>query len=246
MKIHYALPFLATTFLSFFPTLALATVSDTISPTVKFGRDVIEWRSGYSIDERNKSLDDRYRQRIHFDHPFTESFALRLIVSQDKLSNGDLRYSGSTAEGRIQFQKRGDGNVETGMRLIYTKADGAYGADTANVAFIGDYYFDKLILRGNLFVGHQLGQESIPGVALETRFYAAYIAEDKTRYGAEMFNNAGRVREWNGFDKQQHTIGPVVTGTFEDTPWGYQAGAQFGLSKAAPDAALKLFINYNF
>ena len=229
------------------PVMAQATLAEVSSPRVQAHRALVEWRGSYAWDNTNESVDHRFQQRVLYDYGFNDTLAVRISTTHERQAGESLRHRMSGAELRLQLLERGEANAEAGIRLFYNKADGASRPDNAGAIVIGDYRDGALLYRGNLVVTHAMGAESRAGVAVETRAMVSYALAETHHLALESFNNFGRLRDMRGFDNQQHSVGPVLIGWFDDRhAWEYNLGLQRALSDAAPDWQTKLFLSYEF
>jgi hypothetical protein len=72
-----------------------------------------------------------------------------------------------------------------------------------------------------------------------------YGLENGANIALEMFNSYGRTPSFGVFDKQKHQIGPAFTGRFRNG-LSYNVGMLFGVSKAASDLDLRVFLSKSF
>jgi len=95
------------------------------------------------------------------------------------------------------------------------------------------------------------------GWGFEYGWQAKYDVTERLALALEMFGEIDELRNSGSFDEQQHSIGPAFYYTLgeadvdefgkgEGAELVLSLGAQFGLTEQTSDAALKVFIGYEF
>jgi hypothetical protein len=215
------------------------------SPKVSKGKTDVEARVGYSTDENGSGDDERLRSRVHIDHGFTEYYAARLVVAQDKRRGDSYEHDAVTFENRFYVAKAADLGFDFGVRASYTLKDGDKKPDAVTVGLYELVPFSWGEVRANQIFKHEVGEDSTSGLNAELRFQAVADVAADHRLGVESFHNFGNLRYLSGYSDQQHTIGPVLKGSLaKDVK--YETGYRVGVSKGAPDHNLKFIVNYSF
>lgn len=216
------------------------------------GKASVEWRSGYALDGRDASGDKRFRMRQHLDYGFTDWYALRLVVAQDKRQGDDLEHQAVSLEHRVQFFERENDGWDGGFKLIYSHNDGDKTPHEVAVRFMaGIPVAGGWELRHNTNLSHELGPDSEDGLALEWRHQISREMEcrpdgiKKWSLGLELFTDLGRLNALSGYDAQDHQIGPALTATLENGMF-FQVGYRAGLSRSSPDHLMKFFVGKTF
>ena len=84
---------------------------------------------------------------------------------------------------------------------------------------------------------------------LHYQLQAKYRLRREFEFGVQAFGELGKWNHWDSHDEQNHRIGPAIFGKF---PLGgkeairYDVAWLVGASKAAPDATLRLQLEYEF
>ena len=225
-----------------FPVFAHASTSGVSSGNPTKGSSV-ELRHSYSTDDESNSQNDRIRIRQHFEHGFTENYAIRLILTQDKQKGDPLKHSSFRVENRLQFYNQKDHGFNGALRFVYRNNDNS--PDAVEVQFNGstDLIYG-LQYKQNVIFSYDIGKDSRSGMGLETR-----LAIEKTvsqfDIGIDMLNDFGNIRDLSGFDQQSHEIGPYLEGDITENIY-YLIGLRHGLSEDAVDQSLRLFTGYKF
>lgn len=200
-------------------------------------------RFSYTNDNDSNSQDDRLRMRQHIEHGFTETYALRLIISQGKRKNDSLEHTSFRIENRFQFFEEETDGFDGSIRLGYR--NNASSADEVQVRFNGRKKFSEgWEYRQNIIFGHEITAESESGLSLETRFALQKEVGDYD-LGVDLFNDFGNLRTLSGYSNQSHTFGPYIKGDLTEDI-GYEIGYRHGISDSAGDNSFRVFIGYDF
>ncbi len=221
------------------------TVSGVGGATVTKGKLDVVGRVGYDFDNDNKSQDNRFRSRIHFDYGVTEWWAPRLIVAQDKRGGDSWEHSGITFENRFELLNRDSAPLDLGFRLSYSYKDGDKKPD--NIGFRLVEVFDlneDWNVKLNQIVQHEVGEDAEQDAIFQSRAQATYKLCDKLRLGVESFNVIGDLSDTPAYEDQDHTIGPVLIGKTDFV--NYEVGYRTGISEGAPNHSIKLFLSKSF
>ena len=225
---------------------ALASTTSSVgSPTVKKGETEIAVRTGYSIDDKDASEDERFRSRAHMKYGFTDTYAVQIVVYQDKRQGDSYEHDGIKFENRFHLIKKADHGFDFGIRANYTLKDGDKKADSAELGLYVLVPYDAYEMRVNQLFSHDVGQESESGVGGETRLQVTRAVTDNTRLGIESFHDYGNFRQSSEYSEQSHQIGPVLKGKFLDG-YSYEAGYRAGISDGSPDHNFKIFLAKTF
>lgn len=232
---------------------AASPISNVGTAKVNEGELSIEQRMGYTIDTPNNSAHKRFRMRQHLDYGWNDWYATRFVVEQNKLHADNVEHASISLENRFQiFEKKTDG-WDGGFRLIYGHSDGDKTPHEIDVRLMAQVPFgtnDDWEFRHNTVLEHDIGENSRNGVTVEFRnqITKALDAPDymkSLRMGVEMFNDFGRLRDSAGFNSQDHQIGPVIKGSFDNGLY-FQTAYRAGISDDGADHLLKLFIGKKF
>lgn len=223
-----------------------SSIGNVSSPVVNEGEYEVEWRVGFSQDDDTPRGDDRLQMRQHFQYGFTDDYAMRLILVEDKRKGEDTNYTGFTIENHFQLMDQKTHGFDAGVRLNYTRADGDDGADNVTAAGLVQWDFaSDWQWRHNVSLSHELGAEHVSGVNVGYRTEVTKQVAPHMRAGLELFYDIGNVREQAGYDAQDVSFGPIVKGNLGNGFY-YQTGYRAGLSQNADDHSFKLFLGKTF
>lgn len=208
---------------------------------VNKGQFTAHLRNSYGEDNDRQNQDDRWRTRLMTDYGFTDWFASGIYLQGDRRDDKNMELDAVIWENRFEFTDTSTDGFYSGIRLRYTYRDGDKKPDQAHVRFILGAPVGNWELRANPIIYKEIGQDSRSGLGLDARFQVTYGYLENHRVGLENFSDMGIIRNMRRFDKQSHTIGPVFTGKITPS-LTYETGYAMGISKAAPDHTVKLFL----
>lgn len=205
----------------------------------------------------------RQSQEAELQMSVTSHWLLALTGGFEQADDDTLKLTAIEFESQIEFVTReGDG---LGLAVQAGVEQAQFGASEGEE---GDYHFGPIVeLAKSKFVlvlnplfyrerGQMVEQESL---GFEYGWQARYEATPKLSLAVEMFGDVEGLANTGAFNEQLHSIGPAFYYTFGKEDDGGEAegakgnaeltvslGAQFGLTEQASDAALKVFIGYEF
>ncbi len=216
------------------------------SPNVTKDKTEVIVRFGFSeTGDDTSSQDNRFRTRIHIDHGFSDFYAARLIVSQDKRKGDSYEHDSLTFENRFHILKAKQHGFDFGARASYKLKDGDKKADSLGFGLYELIPLDDYELRANQIFAYEVGEESEDGIDAALRFQATKKMNGSFKVGLESFHEFGNLSDLSGYSDQSHTFGPVVKGKL---PYNlkFETGYRAGISKSAPDHNFKFFISHSF
>lgn len=213
--------------------------------TVKKDVFAVHLRGSYSEDNDNPALDGRWRSRLMTDYGFTDDFALGLYIQGDNRSGDNQELDALMLESRFELTEAEHHGFYSGFRLRYTYKDGDKKPDNAHIRLIFGLPVGQWDFRINQIFAYEIGEQRAGGLGVDTRLQASYYYNARHRAGIESFSDFGYGSRWSRFTRQRHTIGPVLAGNISRN-LSYETGYRYGLSDAAADHTLKLFLIRNF
>lgn len=203
-------------------------------PNVDGGKTAIEWRIAMTEDDKDAGHDQRIRTRVHIDHAFTDTYALRVIGNFDRRKGDNLEYSGLGIQNRFHILKAKDYGFDAGIRVNYTFADGDKKPDVASLRFYQRIPYQAWELRFNQIIETEIGEDREGGAIAEWRTQVTYGVNDNLRLGMDMFHDFGNLEDQSGYSDQEHAIGPVIKAKFSHG-FSIEAAYRLGISDAAAD-----------
>jgi hypothetical protein len=188
----------------------------------------------------------------------TSHWLIAVTHGFDKLDNDDLNLTALEAESQIEIiTLEGDG-FGLAIQGGFEKAvQAAARTEPSDVHFgpILEFSKDKFLLTLNpLFFKERGPNADQDGLGFEYGWQARYQVTPRLSLALESFGEIQDMADGSPFNEQEHSIGPAFYYTFgeadEEAKKGAELtvsfGGQFGLTDATSDAALKVFIGYEF
>lgn len=210
---------------------------------VKAGDQEFEYRAAFAPEYDGKP--SAFAHRLSYKQAFDGSWSAKIIALQSERGGGSLEFRSVSIEVVKQFLESEDtGGWDSAFRvdgLIPTEDNrpGRVRAAWLNSVDFGDGWQ----VRGNIYMGREIGDLAKDGLTLETREELTRKLENGMRIGAQMFDNFNTTAHLGSFDEQRHQLGPVIKGKLSKH-LGYNAGVLFGISDKAPDTDFRLFVTY--
>lgn len=245
MRLHVVPLLTFSALLALIPLSAQATVSSIGDATVNKGQFKTSIASAYQWDGDNPRADHRIQQRFITDYGFTDDFAFGVYLQTDRPGDDDGELDAVMFDARYEINNVKDDGFYSGLRLRYVLKDGDKKPDNAHVKLILGAPLGKWDFRSNAIVSRAVGQDAQSGLSFETDLQATYAWRDGHRIGIESYDDFGNLSRQSGVSAQNHSIGPVAAGKF-DNGINYEVGYEAGLSRSAADHAVKFFIGRNF
>lgn len=224
---------------------AASTTGSVGSASVTKGQTSIEGRIGYSEADEASSQDERFRSRVQIDHGFTDTYAGRVVFSQDRRKGDNLEHDAIKLENRFYLLNKDDYGFDFGVRAAYSHKDGDKKPSALEFGLYGVVPMDAYELRVNQIFSHEVGEDSEDGIGGETRLQLTRSIAQNHRLGLESFHDFGNFSDDSEFEDQSHTFGPVLKGKLGEN-YKYETGYRAGLSDSAPDHSFKFFIGKSF
>ncbi len=214
--------------------------SSVYSPDVVKGRHAIEYRAAFNAET------DDFSHRIHYQYGFTESLRGRIILEQDKPEGEDFDFQFVRLEVLWQFLEDEDAGFDSALRIEGQIADGDDPPSRVRVGWTNKIDLDdNWQLRGIVKTGREIGDEASDGFIIDLRAQVSRRLTDALRLGVDYFGDLNDTDDVGSFDEQEHQLGPVLKFNLGGGFKG-QAGPLFGLSEAAADTELRVFLIKEF
>lgn len=230
-------------------TQASSPVSNVSSPVIKAGEASIEWRAGTVRDDGRNN--HRLWAHTQLDYAPADSYALRLSIAQNKLRNDNIEHANIALFNRFQLIRREDHGWDGGVWLTYRQNDGDKSPNELELRTLASATVEGVQWTHNSTFSYDAGPDSRKGLAYEmanqwmtaSPYQPSWIT--KADVGIELFDDVGKLRDLDGFDAQDHQLGPVLKADIADG-WYAQTGYRRGLSANAPNHTFKLFVGTKF
>lgn len=223
---------------------AFSSTSGVHGPNVDEDDRSIQLRYALSPSD-NSNQEDNLAYRLHYQHAISTRWRLRGIIQYR--DRGEFEYDNLRAEALYNFKKKAsDGVWSSGVRFdIRTRRGERPEMFSINWTNQWDIGRDWRI-RGVVKLDREFGSETAAsGVLLETRSSVTTRLEGGLRIGLEMFNEFGRINNFDGSNNQVHLLGPVMGGKINNKlKWEVRILA--GLTSASRNTNWGFRLNYAF
>jgi len=218
--------------------------SNVYSSVVNPDQQGIEYRMAFVPEEG--STPSRFRERLHYQRPFKEDFRWRAVIQGSDTNNGDFDLELFQAELLWQIRNTSDHGWDSALRFDArlskdNKTSDRIGVNWSNQLNFGGPWHARAIL----LAARDMGDRARSGVLIRTFTQLRYRLQNGSNVAIEMFNSYGRTPSFGSFDSQKHQIGPAYIGRF-DNELNFNLGMLFGVSNAASDVTLRLFVSKSF
>lgn len=236
----YVLFIAGAAFLILFPSNAHAT-KKVYTPYVEKGELELESRTGYDIDE-DSDVDGAFKQKLAVGYGVTDYWFTEIYGEWEKegKKGANTEFTAIEWENKFQLTNPGEYWADFGGILEYVH-DTNSGRDKVEVKGLVAKDVGKFSHTANAIVERKVGGGASAKTEYGTAFNSRYRYSKNFEPGIEMYNDFGDFA--GDFDDHKHMIGPVAQGKILNNI-GYDAGVLFGVSDAAPDATLKLILEY--
>ena len=211
-------------------------------PVVNEGHKSLQYRA--TIDPDNTNDETGFAQRLHYQQAIDGEFMWRIVGQTRKTDASDLDFDFVQAELFWQItpdEKKHQIGLRFDARYRGDDRPEQFGLNWINEFKLNDNWSARAIGLTAL----QTGDNSPSGIFLQTRGNVFRKIEGGHTIGLEMFNNYGSSKDIGSFNDQSHTIGPFISTPIADKLSLY-GGAQFGISSAAADTELRLWLTQGF
>lgn len=205
-------------------------------PTVNDGHKSFQYRLTVSENERSA-------QRAHYQEALSDDFMWR-VVGQIKSNDGKTDFDYLQGELFWDFSEKGDiwaQGVRFDARVRDKNRPHQVGLNWMHQFKLSD----TLTARALALSSYQFGDNAADGIFLQTRGNLIYKASDKLNLGVELYNSYGSTENFQSFKDSQQQFGPFLSFPLRGNTSIY-LNALLGLSKAAPDADLRVWVTQGF
>ncbi len=211
-------------------------------PEVKAGDRTLEYRVAYSA---NDSAPESFAHRLHYQQSLDDSWRLRIVASAIDREGGAFDFRAVQLHAFWQFveseEKGWDSALVSQLSVQTDNGDGRFRLGWSSSIDLAP----RWQVGGVIFAGREFGDSARGGAALELRGETTYRVSGALSVGAQMFSDLNTTADFGSFDEQRHQLGFMFKGKLAKR-LSYNAGALFGVSEAAPDVDLRLFLARSF
>lgn len=213
-------------------------------PYVTKGELEVEWKGGVTHDDEDEEQDGGWEQKAAVAYGVTESVQVEVEGEVEKDGDSDdAEFTALALETKIQLTEQGEYWADVGLKLEFEK-DLQGGADKVEGKLLLAKDTGKLSHVANIILEREIGEDSGDETELGLAWSSRYRYHESFEPGIELHSNFGGIGEGEGFDEQDHRIGPVVYGKIGH--FKYDVGYLIGVSDDAPDGTVKAILKYEW
>lgn len=206
-------------------------------PDVNEDHKSAQYRIAVNLDS------DRFAQRLHYQQAIDGDFMWRIVGQTRETATSDFDFDYVQAE--LFWQISPDENdYRTGLRFDARLRDDNR-PNQLGINWMHQWQFDdgwtaRLVGLSAL----QIGKNSADGIFLSPRAHLSKKLDSGVSLGLEYYGSFGSTEDFS-LSKTGQTVGPFVS-TKLTGQTSLMAGVQLGLTDAAPDTDLRLWITQGF
>lgn len=212
-------------------------------PRVEKGELAGEANLNYDFDHRD-DMNHYFSQVVGFEYGLTDWWQVELAGEIEKENGEHNKLTNYKWENIFAPWKPGENWIDSALYVELEKGAHSEDPDNFETKILLEKDVGKFANTANLKAEHEFGPNHETswgtGLALQTK----YRYDQKFEPGLEYYADFGTFHDKLSFDEQSHQFGPVIEGKIGHVK--YDTGAFVGLSKAAPDATIKLNLEYEF
>lgn len=229
---------------SFVGAASAQNTSGVPSPEITPGEREFAYRLAYAAEDDGARA--AFAHRFHYQQAVTDDLRLRLVGAFRDRAGGALDFATLAAEARWQVIESEEHGWDGAVIFHLTVPASRGRPDRLRIGFPASVDItERWQARGVFYTGVELGEASREGALLEARAEATYKLGNGLRIGPQLFSDFNTTAGTGSFDEQSHQLGFVVKGDLSKR-LSFETGALFGVSEAASDADLRLFLSYAF
>jgi hypothetical protein len=234
----------------FFSNVAGATPS-VKSPIVAKGEAEIEI-SAAGTNDNDSAKDGKYELSLEFGYGVTDHWYTAFETEWSREPGERFRHEAVAWENRFQILPQGEYLVDFGFFAAYEFGTQPHSADAIKFGPLFQHTTGQFRLTANPFMVVEVGPHSAAAPKFDYGVRAEYLWTKAFNPGVEFYGKMGEIADGPSLSKQKHSFGPVVAGGFSlrslglPGKLGYEVGALFGVTDAAPAQNFKGSLEYEF
>lgn len=213
------------------------------SPRAVKGEFALEANTNFDLDHRT-DMNKYISEVAGIEYGLTDWWQTEVSVELEK-DNGDHGKATNLKWENIFVPfKPGEKIVDVGLYIEYERALQGGEPDNLEGKLLLEKAMGQFTNTANLIISHEIGQNSSSDTNTGFALKSIYRLNREFQPGIEYYADTGPLSDHESFRDQSHQAGPVIEGRFG--PVKYDTGVLFGVSQAAPDATIKVNLEYEF
>lgn len=224
-------------------TLAHADYYKVYSPVVDEGEASAEADINFSGDHR-KPLNDYWSQVYGIGYGVTRYWSTEISGEVEKSSSTAMQLTTIKWENILAPFAPGEYWVDAGLYLEAEKSTLGHTPNNIEARLLLEKTISEFTNTLNISFTQNVGPHSMGGIDNGLSWRTKYHYIDRLEPGIEYYSDLGRLSREDGSNKQDNSIGPVLSGHFGEI--SYDTGILAGISRHAHDVTAKLNLEYTF
>ena len=209
------------------------------SPRVEEGRQSLEWRGHFDIDER-KSMESAHHHVFETEYSWTNFWQSEIELHISDKQDSPLDWEKTELQNQMQiFDYQ---NFAGAIYFSYNFVSESDEADEIEYKYLNEFASDSISLISNFIFEKQIGEdaESSTEFALSNYIVFKKLVYDFLDFGFIGFSEFGELNNIKVFSEQKHQYGLQFESTveFNDFEFDYSLGYLHGFTDASADGAL--------
>lgn len=228
--------------IGFSPVALAQNTSSVSSPVVDAGKREVGLRFGWTPDENG--IGNKYGYRFDYGMSLGSRHYLKLYASAKSSDSEHFRFTDINAEYLMELTPETARTWQSGVRFDARLSEGS-NANRLRVDWLNRFRLsDRVSMRVMALVSRKFTSGVDDSVAIELRSSVGYRLEGG--YSADLlaFVKLGTL-DHPGLAGLPQQIGPTISGPIGER-WKWTAGNLFGVSDAAPDNDVRVWISRKF
>lgn len=213
------------------------------SPTIDAGEFELEARGYLDVDDNAPGTPQR--QIYEVGYGFTDRWFSSVYIDLEDKAGQPLRDRAVAWENIFQFFEQGERWMDAGLYLEYKAATRKAGADKIEGKLLLEKETGRFVHTVNIILEKEIGDNSDDGTELGYAYHTVYRWKPEIEFALEAFGNFGEIRDFHGWSRQEHHMGPTILGRLPLTTKAhlkYELGYLIGLTDDSSNGRLKWLI----
>ena len=222
-------------------------------PHVDYQEIEIEHSGLVKFGPRGSSTDNAQNHTVSVGYGVLPWWKIELEGEMSAGGGRNLFWEATTLENTFALTKRGELFLDAALFVEYSHATGK----APNEIKIGPILYKELPPIGgvvtahaiNLFLTREVGADASRATGFRGYWQSVAKFHPLLAPGFEYYARIDDLARTETYNRQEHYLGPVLTGTHSFYPYGrlrYQVGYLFGLTSATPRGSIRWKLEYEF
>lgn len=223
---------------------AASAANNVVSPYVDPSVLSLNWRSDVTTDNRSKTQDGAWKQKLTIGYGFTDRLYLAIGGIDERTGGQTASLDGLELLAKYQLTPKGLYWLDSGVLIDYKKnIDG--GPNNVAAKLLLAKNTGNFLHEFNIIAQRDMGDDASRTIDTGLSWSSRYLYSPALQPGFEVHSEFGTIQKTLSFTSNSNQAGPVLYGKLPGG-FNYEVGYLFGLSRAAPDGDVKAQVGYEF